>query len=386
MRMQIKTLTLVALASLTLACSAQDLQNRAAGCGEPGRWLAPTEAGARPTDAAALLDRLAAQQAVLLGETHDSAEDHRWQLHTLAQLHARRPSLAIGFEMFPRRLQPVLDRWVAGELSEAEFLRQAEWDRVWGFDARLYLPLFHYARMNRLPMLALNVERDLVDQVGKEGWDAVPADRREGLGRPAAPLPDYRTELKTVFAHHPEKKQDEASFERFVEAQTVWDRAMASGIAAHLARQPDALVVGILGAGHVRHGYGVAHQLKDLGVTRVAGLMTWDVGQPCSAAAPGLADALYAVATPAENPPRLGVAMEPAEAGVRVAEVVRGSVAEAAGIKAGDVLTQVAGRPAASLQAVRQAVQRQAPGTWLPLKVRRDGADVDLVARFPPES
>lgn len=386
MRMQIKTLAVIALSTLGLACSAQDLQNRAESCGQPGLWLAPTAAGARATEAAALLDRLAAQQTVLLGETHDSAEDHRWQLHTLAQLHARRPVLAIGFEMFPRRLQPVLDRWVAGELSEADFLRQAEWDKVWGYDARLYLPLFHYARMNRLPMLALNVERDLVERVGKDGWEAVPVDQREGLGRPAEPLPAYRTELRTVFAHHPEKQQDEASFARFVEAQTVWDRAMASGIAAHLAKQPDALVVGILGAGHVRHGYGVAHQLKDLGVARVAGLMTWNVAQPCSAAAPGLADALYAVATPAENPPRLGISMAPADDGVRIAEVVKGSVAEAAGIKAGDVVTQVAGRPARSPQDLRQAVQRQAPGTWLPFRVRRDGADVDLVARFPAGS
>ena len=34
------------------------------------------------------------------------------------------------------------DKWVAGELSEKEFLRAAEWDRVWNTDANLYLPLF----------------------------------------------------------------------------------------------------------------------------------------------------------------------------------------------------------------------------------------------------
>ena len=47
-------------------------------------------------------------------------------------------------EMFPRRLQPVLDRWVAGGLSEAEFLKQAEWDRVWHYDPQLYLPILHF--------------------------------------------------------------------------------------------------------------------------------------------------------------------------------------------------------------------------------------------------
>ena len=30
-----------------------------------------------------------------------------------------------------------------------------------------------------------------------------------------------------------------------------------------------------------------------------------------------------------------------------------------------------------------QIVQRQAPGTWLPLKVRRSGEDIEIVAKFP---
>jgi S1-C subfamily serine protease len=47
------------------------------------------------------------------------------------------------------------------------------------------------------------------------------------------------------------------------------------------------------------------------------------------------------------------------------------------------VVVEVAGvapREAADLVA---AVRRQPPGTWLPLKVRRAGKVVELVARFP---
>ena len=40
----------------------------------------------------------------------------------------------IGFEAFPRRVQPVLERWVAGQLSESEFLAQSDWRNVWRFD------------------------------------------------------------------------------------------------------------------------------------------------------------------------------------------------------------------------------------------------------------
>ena len=98
------------------AASCSGSQEAPAACGKPGQWVAPTYAKAEPAEPRALLARMARQQVVLLGEVHDSAEDHRWQLHTLTQLHALQPQLAIGFEMFPRRVQAVLDQWVAGEL------------------------------------------------------------------------------------------------------------------------------------------------------------------------------------------------------------------------------------------------------------------------------
>ena len=60
--------------------------------------------------------RAAKRSVVLLGEMHDNPEHHRWQLQTLAALHAVRPDMVIGFEMFPRRVQKALDQWVAGEL------------------------------------------------------------------------------------------------------------------------------------------------------------------------------------------------------------------------------------------------------------------------------
>lgn len=358
----------------------------AAPCGQPGQWLTPGQTGALTGDA--LLTRLAGQQVVLLGETHDNADDHRWQLHTLAALHGRQPALAIGFEMFPRRLQPVLDQWVAGRLSEAEFLSRVEWDKVWGFDAQHYLPLFHFARLHGVPMLALNVERGLVSRVESQGWDGVPEAQREGVSRPAPPAADYRRELRQIYDHHPGAKSD-AGFARFTEAQTTWDRAMAEAVAGWLKRHPGHLVVGILGAGHVRFGHGVAHQLADLGVHRVAKLMTWNQDLGCEELRPGLADAVFIKqdeAVTAPPPPRLGIAMEPDPAGgVRIVQVTGGSVAEQAGLKSGDLVLLTAGRAIKDMDDLRALIRRQAPGTWLPVKVRRDGQEMELVARFPPD-
>lgn len=382
--MRLRVLLLCIFALLPVTGCASEAAPPLAACSRPGAWLSHDGQAIREEGAGALLARLAEAHVVLLGETHDSAEDHRWQLATLAQLHALRPNLAVGFEMFPRRLQPVLDRWVAGELTENQFLRETDWDRVWGYDARMYLPLFHYARMNRLPMLALNVERSLVSAVDAKGWDAVPEAEREGVTRPAAPPQPYVESLRRVFAHHPNKRQDEAAFARFVEAQATWDRAMAQAIAAYLERRPDALVVGIMGSGHVRFGHGVAHQLKDLGVSRVANLMTLEADERCEGLQAGLADAVFVVRAPPSEPPRLGIAMETAAGGIRIAQVTAGSVAEQAGLKVGDVVAEAAGVAVQTPQAMRQMIERQAPGTWLPLRVRRDGQVLEIVARFPP--
>ncbi|MFN6961890.1 MAG: ChaN family lipoprotein [Rhodocyclaceae bacterium] len=379
-----RTKVLLVVAALTLnSLSACASGEKLEPCGAVGEWRVPGERAAQSVTHPALLERLASQQVVLLGESHDSSEDHRWQLHTLAQLYGRQPNLAIGFEMFPRRVQPVLDEWVAGQLSEAGFLRKVEWEKVWGFDARDYLPLIHFARMNRIPMLALNVERSLIDAVGKQGWDAVPEAQKEGIGKPAPATEAYRRMLREVFDHHPAKSRGEAAFPRFVEGQLAWDRAMAEGIAAHLAKVPDALVVGIIGAGHVRNGHGVIHQLKALGVTKSGILLTWNRHTPCAGLGRDYADALYLVEPPKENPPRLGVATEQAGEALRITEVMTGSVAEAAGLRKGDLLVSVAGRPAKSLATLRSLVQRQTPGTWLPLKIRRGDEELEIVARFP---
>ena len=79
-----------------------------------------------------------------------------------------------------------IDRWVAGEYTEAEFLKAVEWARVWNFDPQLYLPLFNFARMNRVSMVAMNVEITLIRAVSAKGLDGVPPETREGVTQPAA--------------------------------------------------------------------------------------------------------------------------------------------------------------------------------------------------------
>lgn len=313
-----KTLLLSALAATALTLGVLGPVSHALGvrsappignyCGLPAGWSVP---GGALLDDAALLRQLTEQSAVLLGERHDRPEHHRWQLDVLRALHAAHPDIALALEMFPRRVQPALDAWVRGELSESEFLAQSDWERVWGFEPELYMEIFRFARDNRIPMRAVNVESDLTRLVGREGYDAVPDQAREGLSRPAEPSAPYVEWLSTVYRMHLVGNRAGTHSDRhlrnFIEAQLVWDRAMAEGIHQAIDETPGRLVVALIGSGHLRHGHGVPHQLADLGISAHATLLPWDEDFDCSELVDGLADAVYNLRDYASSGPALDV-------------------------------------------------------------------------------
>jgi uncharacterized iron-regulated protein len=260
-----------------------------------GKWVNPGSNEKLDDTLAALAKR----EVVLLGESHNEAEHHRWQLHTIAALFSHRPNLVLGFEMFPRRVQPALNRWSNGELDETTFLGEVDWPQIWGFASELYLPLFHFARMHRLPMLALNVDRATNRRVAAQGIASVPSAEREGVGDPAPASSSYRDRLFEWFKKHPAAGQDARAaserFERFVCAQQFWDRAMAEAIAG--ARRDELpLVVGIIGSGHIEYGDGVPYQLAALGVNDVATALPWRSDSDYPIHYPPIAEFLFGVA------------------------------------------------------------------------------------------
>jgi uncharacterized iron-regulated protein len=360
-------------------------------------------------------DLVAKPGVVLLGESHIDVDDHRWQLQTLAALHGHGGNIVIGFEAFPRRLQSVLGDWVEGKLTDDAFLKASEWRQVWGYDAALYMPLFQFARLNRIPMIALNVERKLVSQVGQQGWEGVPVAEREGLSAPAPATAAYQRELARVYVMKktmppgtdPLSAQgvslpqpDDAAvtetitqpeFKRFVEAQQTWDRAMAEALAVAQRKFADATIIGILGSGHVEGGHGVPHQLKDLGIATVTTLIPVSADEACALVGTSYADVVFTLPHADESPPperpRLGVALvqgDGADGAPRINQVVKDSVAEIAGLKTGDIVARAAGLEMRTPDELVDVVARQAPGTWLPLSIRRDGQEIDLIAKFPP--
>jgi len=367
-------------------------------CIVPNQWYNPDDMGI--IDSNQFLKEAATGRVALLGEHHAQGDHQRWELHTLAALHALNPNMAIGFEMFPRKAQPVLDRWIAGDLSEAEFLEQSHWQKYWNFDSKYYMPLFHFARMNQIPIHALNVSKALLKQVRKEGWKNIKEEDREGVADPAPPSEGYKNLLIAIYqqhsVHRPGAKkgeQDSAAdlespgFKRFLQGQTLWDAAMAQIIFHETEKDPSLLFVGVMGSGHVVNGYGVPDQLKSLGQKEVTTMIAWHDDFGCKGIGGQFADAIIGMKMPeeaAQPKPKLGVYLEEDKGKVSVAKLVEGSVAEAVGLQKGDIFVKAAGKKITRMIQVIAIVQRTSHGNWLPLLMKRGDKEIEIVAKFSP--
>jgi S1-C subfamily serine protease len=143
-----------------------------------------------------------------------------------------------------------------------------------------------------------------------------------------------------------------------------------------------------MGSGHVVNGYGVARQLQSLGLEPPVTMLPWEASDDCARLVAGYADAVFGVDPPPPPPApprvRLGVTLEAAPAGARIASVTEGSVAAKAKLRVGDVIVEAGGSKVTTPGQLAEAIARQAPGSWLPIRVERGRRTVTRVAKFPP--
>jgi uncharacterized iron-regulated protein len=319
-----------------------------------------------------LYDQLSKKQVVLVGETHDDPHHHKVQLKIIQALNKRHENLAIGLEMFPRHLQPQLDRWVGDELTREEFLKAVDWDNIWGFDATLYMAIFSYARDKQIPLLAMNVKRDVVREVRLKGLDGVDESIRNELPKIAPANRKYKMALREVFDSHPMMAKM-GKFENFVQAQQVWDGVMATQINRWFETNPYGLVVGLAGSGHITFGHGIPHQLKSQGVDSIATVLPWNIDREWADSQ--IADYAWGVPKPPPPPVRFGIMLEDVGLGVQVKSVLKGSIAAKHGIKSEDEITHLNGQQILTIKRLIWLTQRLEWGSTATLNIIREGKE-----------
>jgi uncharacterized iron-regulated protein len=316
-----------------------------------------------------LIEKLASKQVIFIGESHDRYEDHLDQLAVIEGLHKKGRDLAIGMEMFQQPFQSYLDAYVKGEISEKELLRKTEWFDRWRFDYRLYRPILRFARGHRIPLVALNLEREITGKVGKGGLGSLsPQERARIPSDIDRDDQDYRERIKTVFEQHP--GADKKDFERFLEVQLLWDEGMAERAAAYLREHPEKTLIVLAGTGHLEYGQGIPRRLLRRVPAESAILLDGKQRGPD----PEIADfMLYSQPVPLPASGQLGVLLDAdcKGEGVAIKGFAESSGAEDTGMKEGDRILAVGGDPVAFYSDIRIALLGRRPGEKLSIEVLR---------------
>jgi len=328
----------------------------------PGELL--TNAGDRLSPEAFLAKARSAAY-VLIGESHGQRCDHEAERRLLTLLAHEGPGPAVGLEMVPARNSGVLKDFVAGNIAPEDLEARLDWAKTWGHPFARYLPVFLAIRQWKLPAAGLNVPPDVIRRLSAAALDnATAADPVAALSaedqallprRIIEPAPEQLAFLREVMSGHPQGRNidDSRQVARFLLIQSVWDSAMAEQAVALRAATKRQVAV-LAGTGHVDGGLGIARRLAVLDPGAEILLVSPWRGDDLDAK-----DAQVRVYCPLSFESRMGMVLEHRAFGegsqVLVVEVRRGSRAEAAGLRPGDVVTRAGGYRMTSLTALHLA-------------------------------
>lgn len=102
-------------------------------------------------------------QVVFGGDFHPFSQAQRAHLRIMRKVVEDRP-LVLALECLFVDQQSYVDQFLAGNISEKQFLRKVQWDSKWGFPWAHYRPFFDFARTHKLPLLGLNVHVEEKDE------------------------------------------------------------------------------------------------------------------------------------------------------------------------------------------------------------------------------
>jgi len=346
-----------------------------------------------PPELAARLDGV---RLLFVGESHTDVEFHRVQLRVLQELQKRGRQVLVGLEMYPVPEQPWLDRWHSDKaLTEEGFLAESHWYKNWGYHWSYYRDIFLFARANGVRMFGVNLPRTAVQTIRMRGFDALPAEQRALLPeRVDLENAEHQQLFKAFFGSEDalHGNMPEPMFQAMFRAQCAWDAAMGWNALQALKRHggDKAIMVVLIGAGHVAYGLGAERQVKLWFDGKTASVIPVPIAEEAGATPIEKVRASYADFVwglpPSADPlyPSVGISTPEQKSGERykVIMVAKQSPAEAAGFKVGDELVSIDGTPYADKETVNRLMSEKRWGDAVVYEVMREGEKQTLTAHL----
>jgi uncharacterized iron-regulated protein len=313
-----------------------------------------------------LMENLAQERVVYVGETHTAYEDHLLQLEILKGMQAQQGNLAIGVEWFQWPFQEYLDAYLAGEITEAEMLDKTGYYDRWRFDYRLYRPVIAYAREQGIPIIALNAPAELTSAISS-------ADNEALSGELHKMLPDsydfsdadYRRRLESFYSEHPDSG---GSFEGFLQVQLTWDESMAQHVSEYLNSDPKNRMLVLAGSGHVEYRSGIPAR-----VTRRTGIRGKTVLMPKFPVGDERVADYLLLAEPALLPEGgvFGAFLDTAGDGIVISDFTQSSTGRKAGMQKMDRILAIDDNAIGNYADLKLAMLDKRPGDEISVELER---------------
>jgi uncharacterized iron-regulated protein len=306
------------------------------------------------------------KKIIYVGEVHDVFAHHAVQLDIITGIYKKHPKVAIGMEMFQRPFQETLDTFISGRMGESSFLKESEYFKRWGFDYNLYKPILDFARTEKMPVVALNLQREIIEQVSKKGIDSLSEEEKSKIPQELDfSDKEYRERLEEIFSMH--RNSREKNFNNFYQSQILWDETMSQSVYEFLEKNPDHKMVVLAGQGHLAYGSGIPKRVYrrngfDYGIIVIDEDVERDIAD-------------YVVfPKPVEGitTPKLMVFLTPDEGRLKIAGFPDNSVSEKAGLRVDDLILFVDDVEITSIDDVRIYLLYKRKGDFVKVKILRE--------------
>ena len=316
-----------------------------------------------------IVDQIRDKKIIFIGEEHDQPAHHINQLRIIEGLHKTNKKLAIGMEMFEKPFQQFINDYLSGDIDERKFLKKTEYFKRWALDYRLYRPIIDFAKENKIPVVALNADREIVKKVSENGVQALTEDERKRISE-AMDFSDvkYRRLLKDIFDVHP--GSEDKDFNLFYQVQILWDETMAESIDEFLNENPDYQIVVLAGNGHIAYGYGIPTRTYRRNGFQYSTIL--NDGEEADDAADYK---LLSEPVEANESPKLGIFVDNAGEGVIIGGFAEESIAKGAGLKEGDKILSLDDVNIESVEDLKLNLLYKQNGDKASVRVLRDGEE-----------
>lgn len=312
-----------------------------------------------------IIDALSSKKIVYVGEIHTNFAHHQVQLAVIRELYKKNKKIAIGMEMFQRPFQGILDDYISGRIDESTMLKKTQYFRRWGFDYNLYKSILDFAKLKGIPVIALNISKEITEKVSKDGIESLSGEEKQQIPKDI----DYRDEtykdrLKKIFEAHQSSK--ERKFDNFYQAQLLWDETMSMSVDEFVRKNQDYQMIVLAGTGHLQYGSGIPKRtFRRNGYDYAVILSDADVE-------PQIADyILFPKHMDVPFSAKLKVSLKESDGKVVIDGFHEDSLAEKAGLKEGDAIITLDGIQVESADDIRIHLLYKKKGERVNVKVLR---------------